>query len=459
MSVLWLFVIGILGCIDRTNGGLWLLPDNEILSSYVVSAFSYFVTQHANLQNFTLVYAPPETIEKFCSVTNLEQVQDIFQVNESTILVIDFPPQGFECNWQWGHNSPNFFKYWCSIPSPILLLNPPWYPGIISNLNYGDVPENAPQDCILLETTVDDKSRPKLLADGARISLETDINESLVAYKSLGWFLFFRVFLGMVYSYLMVKSIVYRHIRKINGILNATQFRVLTLNMISCGMLAYLEFMGNKLMDKNLPAGLYLFAYTYFLGTTFAGDIWLTLMYLKVTSQQKKNRILDNRHKISTIAYIAIGIDLFLAVVVVYGSWFVRTTVGTMFSGFLALGQVAVTIFQIKETSSFVQLLVKTELRYQNHNRILYLEKKLRYCVRISVLCSIVNTILLLYYSVLGIPYKSTYTWLIFWAIMSISRIGSAFAQIHACQPPKQNRVQAQKSKPISSKDTHLIKT
>jgi len=241
--------------------------------------------------------------------------------------------------------------------------------------------------------------------------------------------------------YLVVKSIYYFYIRKTNGILNATQLRVLILNIVTGCLLGYAEVLGNRLIDKRLSSGMYLFTYTSFIGCTFAGDIWLTLMYLKVTAQQQNKKIMRHRYTISLIAFAAILLDILLGVVITYGRWSARETLGFALSGALAIGQIVVSFFQIRETLLMVKLLRISETHAKKNQHILQLEKKLRFCVTISFISSIANTVLLIYHSIGGIPYNSTSSWLVVWVLISITHFGSAFAQVHACKPPFMQKV------------------
>jgi len=170
---------------------------------------------------------------------------------------------------------------------------------------------------------------------------------------------------------------------------------VLVLNLVTNLLLFYAELKGNKLITSNLSAGTYLFLYCQLLGSSCCGGLYLSQMYAKVTS--KNNNFMSkglnsNSTWVGAIAVSGILIDILTGLVLVYGPSKLRLTLGFLLSFLLACFQVAVTVYQIKQTRTMVQLLHSNNMS-NGSIHVLELERKLRRCVKISIASSLYNTV------------------------------------------------------------------
>jgi len=224
--------------------------------------------------------------------------------------------------------------------------------------------------------------------------------------------------------------------RKRTKTLNPTQSRVLYLNLVVCFGFSIVEFLGNKLISDVLPAEIYFFSYAGTVGCTLAGDIWLSLMYSRITLANHPNHttIRISSATVSFLAYFCIVVDIIIGFSVQHSRYELRVLLGTFLSSVLVFGQIFVSIYLIRETMYMVKLL-------KNQNtlspQVLTLERKLRFCIKISTASSILNTIVLVYYAVFGMPSTSVQRWLLVWFLQTISKIGSSFGQIYSCCPIK----------------------
>jgi len=362
--------------------------------------------------------------------------------------MFNYPDEGYQCNYVWGTNTNKYLDYWCEIGANIVFVLPASrMPGIFTNLQYGESPRYSSK-CVFLETRLSpaietvfqEYLHKENQTEQFQISLKSDQNRALKIFQSIWTQLLFRGVYGFTYLYLAMTSLKYFCIRKRNGILNGTQLQVLVLNLVTNTAFGIVEIIGNKLISKALPVSLYVFFYTNCVGCTLAGDIWLSLMFCGVVKKNNHSNLLSERifryRKVfSCCSYIAICIDILCGISLQFLTSTFTDYVGIITSSVLAVGQVLVTLILYRQSTGVARILSENNKNTKATDRVIrILELKMRKCIRISVFSSLLNTIVLCYHAVIGIPYSGPFEWLSFWSLAAISNLGSSYAQIEACK-------------------------
>jgi len=171
-------------------------------------------------------------------------------------------------------------------------------------------------------------------------------------------------------------------------------------------------------------------------GTALACDTYLSLMLQAV---QRSRKSISSRKYVSLHDFVLVGVlmDIIVGYSVVFGSSALRLNMSISISMLLFMCQVAVTLYQVKQTRiMLINLLISNSSAAGEANfGLTALEAKLKKCVKISIISTTVTLTALAYHASVGMPDHNPIERLVYWSITNVSRIGVCFAQTYACSP------------------------
>jgi len=383
-------------------------------------------------------------LEYFCGCDTPEQVNSISFAQENVLFVVDEinNPQSSECDLNWGTNSNIHFKYWCALNvSAILYIQGSKYPGLLGNGHYGPSKFSniGVEDCVFLETRMEnanDTLFASLIENNSLVvDLSTNENHALKLFSSFEVTILFRVVFPASYFCVCLASLKILWVRLMYSKLNSHQRNILLVNIFKSSVLGTLESLGNKHIGDILPYSVVLMFYAQLFGCGLAGDIWMGSMYFSAIKTLEKGRYVDHRSRTPTfLCGLLIGGDFMVGVSLVLAPWKTRAVVQIFMSVLSAILQIGVGCFVVSNRINFQRCLAKANKEYLEM-KVVVLEQRLRWLIRLSVSCSTMFLLLFVYTNIFGIPWHQPSEWLLYWFFANVLSLVASFAQVYSCAP------------------------
>jgi len=424
----------------------------DIYFKNVAPYFTYFGVPTIN-ETLAVHLATESELRSFCSVDILGEIKDIFDFQQPTILMVDrnLDFGGDYCDWNFGVNSGDFLRGWCSISNSVILFlsdSNGSYPGISSNANFRTgTPFEMKETCKVFESRIEREDLEFFLTLRNKTMVHIASNVSKVERLNR-WFIVQLLFRGVIPgSYICVFCLSVRflyHRWKTNS-LNMTQCQVLVLNIVICCIFGYLNFRGNNELTTNVYRGSCYFFYNLCIGCGLAGDLWISLMYGAINARNNASKMLVRRYSLlRSFGFVAISFDIVTGFGIVYGSHELRNSLVVWVSMALLFGQISISTFQIFQSRTIVSNIEKTTAQHSENLLLSAVANRLRLCLRLSVFASFISILSIVYHWYVKLPTHSPTEKYIFWSVANLARALGCGAQAYACSPVyKEKKVHA----------------